>query len=292
MSHTTLRSTPTWRSIVSAEIRSVAIALRPIATVALSALAVVTLVVGIDLARQDQGLTLFPEMGVLVALLAAFLPIAVWKGEYAFRHSYLAAMPVDRTRHAAAKIAAGWVWLMAAIGVFLAWMFTWAIVTEGHIGLYFGVPRSELPSGATPEEAMALVRTVRTPAWQWTAFFTGATIAYLLGSAVVLSGRRVRRWLAGIVIVVLSIMFVDDEVRHLGGTAELIEAGLITLVEGKYGLEILLEGRKESLLVTSANESVRVLHGPQPGLWLLATFLWLTVASAVVLAVLRRNRVD
>ena len=287
----TLHPTPAWREVMEAEFRSVGFAIRQLSFVAGLVVVAVTLFMSIYALRKGEGIQVFPELAFLVALAAPLLPIAVWKGGYGFRRSYFASLPVNRTRHVLAKMTAGWAWLMVLVAAFLLWMLALAIITGGEIGVYMRVLASDLPSGATPDEAAALARRWTTPTWQWAVFFTSATVAYLLGSAVVLAGSRTRRWLAGVAIVCLFVSIADDEVMHLGGVAERLDIILIMILEGRYGLEILVSGRQGPIdLTTAAGERVSVWRNLTVEQWLVTTLLWSELATSSVAAVLWRDR--
>ena len=293
MKPSALHSIPSWRNVVAAELRSVGVAIRQPAVVALLIMVGLMLVLRLNALRQGNGLSVHPEMALLVALFAPLLPIAVWKGEYRFRHSYLASMPVDRTRHVLVKIAAGWAWLMVLTLAFMLWMLLVAVVTGGEVGeVYLRVLARDVPAGATPAEAAAHARHWTTPHWQWIVFFTGTTVSYLSGSAIVLASSRTRRWLAGFTVVCIFVSIADDEVIQLTGIAESVEATLVMILEGRYGLETLILGRAGPIadLTTTAGEKVSVWRETPVKVWLLTTLLWTGLAVASVAAVVWGDR--
>lgn len=276
------------------QFRAVGLLIRPTVAIA-GALALVTMVViGIEALRVGESIELVPELALFTAPIALLLPFAVWKGEYRFRRSYLAAMPVDRTRHVLTKLAAGWAWLMVMTAVFVLLMLALTLVTGGSIGFYTRVLEGDVPPGATPEQVAALARRLSAPAWQWAVFIPGATVMYLFGSAIVLASRRTKRWLAGVAVGYLTIRFVSDDVMDLNNLAERLNHVVITILEGTYGLETLVAGRGNPTDLANAVGEYVVSVWPRPtiGLWLVTTLLWVGIAVATVAAVVSGDRKD
>jgi hypothetical protein len=60
-------------------------------------------------------------------------PIVVWRGEERFGASFLWTLPVDRWRHALAKVFAGWVWLMGGVALFVLWSLALTLLSGGNI---------------------------------------------------------------------------------------------------------------------------------------------------------------
>lgn len=288
----TLHSTPAWRDVIEAELRSVGLAVRKVGGAAVLVMVGLMLVLRIDALRQGSGISLHPELALLIALFAPLLPIAVWKGGYDFRRSYLASLPVDRTRHVLTKVMAGWVWLMVMAAAFLLGMIALAVVTGGEVGAdEMRVVAADLPSGIPPGEAAALARRWRTPLWQWVVFFTGPTVGYLLGSAVVLAGSRTRRWLAGIVVVYIFLSIADGEVTDLGWVAKRIDMIIVMIVEGRYGLEALFAmGDAHNSTMAAGEGGIVWSDLPDLELWIAVTLFWTALAAASVLAVIWGDR--
>lgn len=163
----TLHPMPRWRDVVHEQVRVVGLSLRTAALVFAIVLGVSTLMVGSELLRGGPG---FDSNDSFPTALVSFLfPFAVWRGESRFGPAFLWTLPVDRRRLALAKVFAGWVWLMAALAVFVSWLLALALL-----------------SPATPA-AQVLVRIP----------FTATLATYLLGSALVLGLRHPLRWLFG-----------------------------------------------------------------------------------------------
>jgi hypothetical protein len=166
MTEVTLHPTPRWRDVVLEQIRIVGLSLSREALVVAVALVVATFVIGSELVRGGPGFDsneTFPT-----ALISFFFPFAVWRGEQRFGPAFLWTLPVDRRRLALAKVFAGWVWLMAALTVFVSWLLALALLAH----------------------ASPLQTVLRVP-------FTATIATYLLGSALVLGLRHPLRWLLG-----------------------------------------------------------------------------------------------
>ena len=287
-----LHPTPVWRNVLEAQFRSVGYAHRQTTIAFLLVMLAVTLLMSIYGLQRGEGVPFIPETALLVVLFAPLLSIAVWRGEYRFRHSYLASMPVDRMRHVLVKMAAGWAWLMVSTAVYVLFMLALAVVTGGEIGVdEMRAMAGDVPPGASPEEVAALARRWRTPAWQWTVFLMGPTVTYLIGSAVVLASSRTRWWLAGITIVWIFIILSDDVVMPLGA-AEMFEMALLIVAEGRYGFETLVWGREGPILdlTTASGERVSIGRDTPLEVWLLTTLLWMSIAVASVAVVVRGDR--
>jgi hypothetical protein len=172
----TLHPTPRWREVVLEQIRIVALRLRPAALMVAAVIGVATLVIGNEIIRGGPGSD--TDEAFPTAVISFFLPFAVWRGERRFGPAFLWTLPVDRRRLALAKVLAGWVWMMAALAVFVVWLLALALLSD------------------TSPVQMA----TRVP-------FIATTGAYLLGSALVLGLRHPLRWVlgaAGVVILVAT----------------------------------------------------------------------------------------
>lgn len=166
MMEVTLHPTPRWRGVVLEQVRIVGLSLRTVALVAIVVLAIVTLPVVSELVRGGPGLDsndTFPT-----ALVSFLFPFAIWRRERHFGPAFLWTLPVDRRRLALAKVFAGWVWMMAALAVFVSWLLALALLAHvSSVQIVMRVP------------------------------FTATTAMYLLGSALVLGLRHPLRWLLG-----------------------------------------------------------------------------------------------
>jgi hypothetical protein len=162
----TLHPTPRWRDVVLEQVRIVGPSLRIEALVTAAVLAVGTFAIGSEILAGGPGFDsdeTFPT-----ALIAFLFPLALWRRENLFGPGFLWTLPVDRRRMALAKVFAGWVWLMAALAFFVAWL------------LVLGLP------GRVPP----MQNLTRIP-------FTATIAMYLFGSALVLGLRHPLRWLFG-----------------------------------------------------------------------------------------------
>lgn len=162
----TLHPAPRWRDVVLEQVRIVGPSLRIEALVTAAVLAVATFAIGREILAGGPG---FDSDETFPTALVAFLfPFALWRREKLFGPGFLWTLPVDRRRMALAKVFAGWVWLMAALAFFVAWL------------LVLGLP------GRVPP----MQNLTRIP-------FTATTALYLFGSALVLGLRHPLRWLFG-----------------------------------------------------------------------------------------------
>lgn len=183
MTEVTLHPTPRLRDVVLEQLRVVGLGLRREALVVLAVLAIGTVLVGTDLAQGgpgfDSGET-FPTQ-----LIAFFFPFLVWRLEPRFGPTSFWTLPCDRRRLALAKAFAGFVWLMAAVGVFVVWLLALGLLAD-----------------APPARTILRIPLV-------------ATITlYLFGSAVVLGLRHPLRWLCGAAGVVFVMGTLSDRLAR------------------------------------------------------------------------------
>lgn len=280
---------PRWPRVLREQLRSVGVALRPAMAVAGALQAALVLIAVVTALRDEGRIDVAPEFfAVLPALGALLLPVAVWRGEYDVRRSYLASLPVDRSVHVLTKVAAGWAWLMALTAAFVLVILVLALATGGAVGVdELRVLARNLPAGAPPGEASAYARRWTTPPWQWAVFFTAATVGYLTGSALVLAGSRARRWLAGVAVLAVFLASTTDTGFGLGGVGREIAEGMVAIVQGAHGLGALF-GESGATLV---DETTVVWDDPLTlGRWALTTLIWVGGAAAGVLLVVGRDR--
>lgn len=179
MSDVTLHPTPRWRDVVLEQVHIVGMSLRPVALVVTVVLAVGTLMIVSELVRGGPGFDsndMFP-----IPLICFLFPFAVWRSEKRFGPDFLWTLPVDRRRLALARVFAGWVWLMAAVAVFVSWLLVLALFAGSEPG----------------------VQAARIP-------FIPAIAAYLFGSALVLGLRHPLRWLFGTAGVIFLMGMLSD----------------------------------------------------------------------------------
>jgi hypothetical protein len=296
MTQPTLHSTPPARAVLVEQIRAVALVLRLPAIAGAVLLGVATVLVIGERVTGGGPVDFATELALIPGLVAALLPVGVWKGEDLFDAAFLWTLPVDRRRHALAKVCAGWVWLMAAVAFFLLWFLGLAFFTGGNVlgdqMLRVLPPAGVLRAGPIDPAALQTVRWSPN-AFLWVVPFTGATGAYLLASALALGTRHPLRWLVGI--------FFGSLLASAMGSASHIEwltfgpARLwATLHAGPYGLDALLTARLQSLetLVPLSNGQVigAWLGLPDLGHWAIATVLWMSVGLASLWAAASRHR--
>jgi hypothetical protein len=296
MTHPVLHETPRLGDVLREQVRAVALALR---MPAMAALAVLILGSGLAIGEFVTGggaVDFAPELSMVPAFVGLLFPLAVWKGENRFGTSFLWLLPVDRRQHALAKVAAGWVCLMATVLFFLVWLFVLSLITGGNI---LGEHTVQLlPSTVIPDAraldpgALRAVRYAPEPVF-WLVPFTAATGTYLLASAVSVGVRYPIRWIIGVLLAILL-------VSALGAAAHidwlrLMPSRLVEIVfEGRFGLDALFTARAESLktaVVLTTGKTVSAWHAlPDVGDWVLATVLWLGVGlAALAIASLRQR---
>ena len=267
MMPSTLHPTPRGRAVVLEQIRLVGLGLRREAWIAAVVLGIVTLAIAIE-TRGGAWIQLDSDASAPISVAAFLFPFAIWKGERRFGPAFLWTLPVDRRRLALAKVFAGWVWLMGALAVFLAWLVALLLLSAA----------TAIPPAAVPQSL------------RWLVPFTGATAMYLLGSALVLGLRHPLRWLlgtAGVFFLLASLSAVLG--RTESGELRIVawSDGLRQVVYGPYGLDTLLS----SSGFVSAAEHAGAVWGtlPDPARWATTTLLWLGAGLAALWAAASRH---
>jgi len=200
------------------------------------------------LLQDNARIYLSPTMGIVAAMMATLIPMAVWKGEDAAHRGYHHAMPVGHGAHATAKAVAGLAWVLAGVAAFFGWLGLLSFVTVGHV------------EAAEP--------------WQWVAPFVGATVTYLLGSALTLFTARPWRWLGGAFVgyFFLGAFSEVDATEPLGDAVG-------ALIRGHYGLRTVLTG----LVHNEQAGDVKFAMIADFGSWLTATWIWLAISISLFL---------
>lgn len=286
--HDTARRIPAWRAVLGAELRLVGGSIRRellfAGTVVLLLGTLPMLIVHLRTPGRRSDMQ-FDELSLLAALLGVLAPLAVWKGEEPSRRQYSWALPVDRRRHALARLLAGLGWLLAATAVLVLWAALLARATDGEVsGGDTFVPLRPLPPDAPFRPEDHFRHPWPLPPWIWIAPFTAATVGYLVGSAVTLASGHPWRWYAGIAVAYLLLLAWGD-----GRAAEAAQL----LLEGRYGLETLVTGgRPEAVTVTTPEgHAIEWLAlRPRPGRWLAALALWGGAALVGAAAAAARHR--
>lgn len=282
MTRVALHPTPGPRDMLLEQVRAVGLALRlPAAAVAaLGALA--TLFFATEILGDGAVVDFRPERWILPGLAGLLLPLAVWQGEERFGAGFLWTLPVDRRRHALAKVFAGWVWLMAAVALFVVWLLGLALLSGGNILAEETI--RFLPTSAIPAPGAVDTGAVRTVRWTphpllWLVPFTAATVMYLVASALAL-GMTLRALIAAALGLFL-LLFLTGLAGQMTGSEWLIFAPsrlLRSFLHERYGLAMILTASTDFLEARASlptGEMVVVGSGvPHLGHWAAATLLW------------------
>jgi hypothetical protein len=296
MTTPSLHSTPHLRAVLREQVRAVGLSIRLPILLATALATVATLLVIAERITGGGSVDFAPELSMVPGALGFLLPIAVWKSEDRFGPGFLWTLPVDRTRHAFAKVTAGWVCLMAAIAVVVLWFLLLALFTGGNI---LGEQTFQLlPSAVIPAAGTLAPSALRTVHWTpkpllWLVPFTAATGTYILSSAFALGTRYPLRWIIGVFFAALlaSAIGAAGHIDWLRlGPAQVFAA----VHEGPYGLDAVLSARAESLKTVatlSTGETVGVWRGlPDLGQWALASLLWIGLGLVALAAAVSRHR--
>ncbi|HVF40231.1 MAG TPA: hypothetical protein VM939_10050 [Gemmatimonadaceae bacterium] len=291
-----LHPLPRFGQVIREQFKAIALSLRlPAIGVAFLA-TVVTMLAFADFLRGRGGVEFAPELSLIPAFAGLLLPIALWQSEKRFGPGFFWTLPVDRTRHALAKVFAGWLLLMIAVSLFVIWLLVLALVTEENITseeIIRLLPTSTVPPPRTLDASM-----LRTVQWVpqpvlWLAPFFAATGTYALVSAIALGLRYPFRWLIGLAAGVFLIAAIG---QGMGSDALALRIGdiLESVFFGRYGVDGLLTARAESLKTVvelSSGEVVTVWRGlPVINEWITATLLWTGIGVAGLFAALTRHR--
>ena len=254
-----LHPTPRWRDAVAEQVRTVGLSLRREALAAAVVLVVATLPVLIDIGRGGPGFD--SDEPLPTPVFSFLLPFAVWRGERRFGPDFLWTLPVDRRQIALARVIAGWVWLMAAVGAFVIWLLALALVAN----------------------ASSVETLMRVP-------FMATTTMYIFGSALVLGFRHPLRWLLGTVGVLFVLgMFADAMGQTENGEWQIIawSSVLRSAVYGPYGLRTLLSLSGFYPPVGDGRAAWQTI--PDLARWATATFLWLGAGLIALWAAISRH---
>lgn len=295
MTSTELYHPPRLSDVIREQFRVTASALRLPAFALAGLSTVVTMLALSDFVRGRGGVEFAPELSLIPAFAGLLLPIGVWQSEKRFGPGFFWTLPVDRMRHAVAKVFAGWLWLMIAVTGFVIWLLVLALITKGNISgdeVVRLLPTSDHPTRLLDPSSLRTIRWVPQPAL-WLVPFSAATGVYVLASAIAVGLKYPFRWIIG----AAAGAFLVAAVGHsLGSDKFWPELGhlLMTLFEGRYGIDALLSARAESLhtLATLTNgQTVEVWRAlPVISEWLAATLLWTGLGVAGLCAALFRHR--
>ena len=199
--------------------------------------------------RLDFGYT--PDMSLILAALALFIPLILWQDEDPTRRLYHWSMPVRQSTHALIKALAGWVWMMLAVVVFLIVCVVVLAVTQ-HI------------TGDVRPYSFGVVW------WEWLVPFPSVTIVYLFASAAAVGTRRPFIWIFGSIV---------------------IYPGVIALLQQAGGREMRDVARAMSDAITGYYGAVAAVGGsigepptmqPSVGRWLGASAVWAGFGAALL----------
>ncbi len=295
-----LHATPTWLSVMMAQLRLVASALRGPALVA-AGLAVPATLFLIELSPADGGLNFRPErQELLFGGLGLLVATGTWFGDDRIGSGFLWTLPVDRRSHALARVFAGWVWLMGVVMLSVLWLLAVSVLTGGSVmaeeslRLISSPARAfSFPAGDTLDAgAVQTVQWTPTPIL-WLVPFAAATGVYLIASAMALGMRQPVRWVGGIVLAVYLVAGLGQEV-YANWPATAPGRVLQGVFDGRYGLDALLTARTGSLkteaTLTTGERVVVWRTLPDLGHWAVATLLWTGAGLIALIAAASRHR--
>lgn len=274
------------------QVRTVGLSIRGEAWLVGVLLGFLSIGLGMAIWREDMAVHVRPDNYLLLALIGAVMPFAVWKHREGLDASVFLTLPVDHRRHALLRVLAGWVWLMIAVAGVLAWLAVLVTTSGGTFGS--DAMRLVLP-GAQPDAIVdpAALREIRwaTPGWHWFIPFTGATIAYGLASAVNLATKHPVRVVGGIVVVLLLLGAATGEYAF-----EWMRIALHYVLVHPWGLDTAFTAGSESLKTlvrvgSAGAEPTSVWRAlPTLGAWLGATLLWSVITAVALWAATLRLR--
>lgn len=289
---------PRLRVVLREQLHVTGLALRTPAAIAAALLTLVTLWMALQGLNRDVDLSLNAWPTQLPGLMGALLPIAVWARDDRFGPAFLWTLPVDRRTHALAKVAAGWVWLMATVALFVLWLVVVTAAVGGRL-LPETLQLTTYEAAATGTIDLAALRTVR---WNpgpliWLVPFTAATACYLLASAFALGSRFPLRWLVGALLAFVLATLVGNTASDslaLEWLDHAPERLLARLFDSRWGLDALLTARLETLGASAAlttGEHVRIWWGvPRLADWGIATLGWTGAGLLALFAAASRHR--
>lgn len=275
-------------ALLGSQLRATGLAIHREAGLAAAALTLAFLLIVTSALRSQEPFHALPEILLATLPLALLLPWAVWRGDPPFGRAYLWTLPVRRQRAAAAKIAAGAVWLVLILLVALAAIFALAAATGGT----FGAEETRLV-GPFDSGHSAVRVPWATPAWMWLVPFGGALTLYLASSAALVGLRHPLRWLGGVAVAVTLLMVIALNMEPRNPLYQGIGRFAEALVGGRWGLDFALTGGTAAL-----SEDVYV-GGPRPvnmwralptaSPWAAALAVWLGAALLALALALRRH---
>jgi len=290
---------PRSRDVLLEHLRAIGFALRLPLLIAPAFVVLATIVLALRIRSGDAVVNLHAQPSSFPGIVGALLPVAVWAREERFGPSFLWTLPVDRLRHGLVKVAAGWLWLMAGVAIFLLCQLVLALLSGGQI-----LPVETLHLHAAPVSLRVPLDPAALQTIRWAPGplilavpFASATATYLLGSAVMLGIRYPFRWIAGGVALLALANLVEDVARRSSDMRWLNHVPdrvLSPLTEDRYGLETLLTLRSWSLdhpAMLTSGEQIQVWSAVPPlADWRIAALLWTGAGLLALLAAASRHR--
>ena len=135
MSDVTLHPAPSIGAVFREQLRTVPLALRWELLIVGAIVGLVTISALVQIFGEGEAIDFHPEGRLGIALVGFLAAVFLWRHQKPFGNPHLWLLPVDRRHGALCKVLAGWVWLMAAIAVFMLWFSALALISGGQIGL-------------------------------------------------------------------------------------------------------------------------------------------------------------
>src|SRR5688572_6463695 len=125
---------PRFGHVVREQIRATALSLRIPAMIGGVLTAVATVLALADyFSGRGTGVEFAPELSLIPAFAGVIIAVTSWLAQRRQKAGFFWSMPVDRSRHALAKVVAGWIILMIAVTGFVLWLLILALITKGNI---------------------------------------------------------------------------------------------------------------------------------------------------------------
>ena len=281
---------PAFGTVFLEQLRVVGLAVRREALIFAVGLFLIGLLILADVGDDGGVVNGSPVPPLLMVVLGALAPFAVWKGERVFGGAHLLTLPVEGRRHALTKVLAGGVWLLVAAAAFQLWLLGLALATGGDIA------ETETRMLVGPGGVSDLIPvTWTTQPWQWAAPFTTVVSCYLIGSAFMLGVKYPLRWGTAAVAAFFGLALLAEA----GVTGGLAEAAFRTVADGPLGIDAALVGggdAEETEQLTGGRDfigpEVLVLWRRLPSAqqWGPAALFWLGLGATAVWVAASRHR--
>jgi hypothetical protein len=287
---------PPFGQVVRTQVSATLLALRIPLRIAAALLAFATFFVFADYFNGRGGVEFAPELSLIPGFAGVIIAVTSWLAERRQRAAFFWSLPVNRSRHAVAKVVAGWTILMIGVTGFVLWLLILALITKGNITgeeiINLFPPGTEPPWSPVDLELIRKVRWAPQPIL-WLTPFTAATGTYVIASAVMLGIRFPLRWIAAIGATLFLIAGTSQALgsqRYSERLGDVVDA----VMRGPYGLDGLLSAGAESAKTSAAvpgGDVISVWYElPSINDWVIATLLWTSLGIAGLAAGLWRNR--